>query len=161
MDAATLSSTDDCNGVNPPNGKNHMSDALLRESVDKGIVTAVWHVVEVLDTNDLRDFLSLLELPGGDVAETDVTNQSLTLQLAKHTQRFFDGSFRWFHDFANSKVDDVERVDTEISKIVMNAVDQLLTRKGLNRRFVCTAPGAHFGYDYQAGRTGMKGLLII
>ena len=121
MDAATLSSTDDCNGVNPPNGKNHMSDALLRESVDKGIVTAVWHVVEVLDTNDLRDFLSLLELPAGDVAETDVTNQSLTLQLAKHTQRFFDGSFRWFHDFANSKVDDVERVDTEISKIVMNA----------------------------------------
>src|SRR5215469_14536944 len=59
--------------------KRHISDTLPRESVDKGIVAAVCNVVEVLDTNDLRDCLSLLELPGGNVAETDVTNQTLML----------------------------------------------------------------------------------
>src|SRR5215469_13353207 len=138
--------------------KRHISDTLPRESVDKGIVAAVCDVVEVLDTNDLRDSLSLLELPGGNVAETDVTNQSLMLQVDKHTQRFFDGSFRWCHDSANSQVDDVERIGSKIPKIAMNAVDQLLTRKGLNPRFVCPAPGAHFGNDYQASRIGMKGL---
>src|SRR6516162_2128217 len=138
--------------------KRHISNALLRESLDKGVVAAVCDVVEVLDTNDLRDSLSLLELPGGNVAETDVTNQSLMLQVDKHTQRFFDGSFRWCHDSAKSKVDDVERIGTKIPKIAMNAVDQLLTRKGLNPRFVRAAPGAHFGDDYQASRVGMKGL---
>jgi hypothetical protein len=66
---------------------------LLGQSIDEGIVTAAYHVVEVLDTNYLRDFLSLLELPGSDVAETDMTNQFLALHFGQHSKRLLNRSF--------------------------------------------------------------------
>jgi hypothetical protein len=102
---------------------------LLRESIYEGIVIAMCQIVEVLDANDFCDSLTFLQLPGSDVAEADVTNQPLTLQLGEHGQGFLDGSFRWCHHSANSKVNNVERIDTEIPKIVVSAVNQLLTRK--------------------------------
>jgi hypothetical protein len=71
-------------------------------------------------------------LPGSNVAEADVTKQSLALQFGKRSQGLFDRSFRWLQNGANPEVDDVEPVDTEIPKIVMNAVGQLLTREGWN-----------------------------
>lgn len=67
----------------------------MGESIDEGIVIAARHVVEVLDTNDRLDFLSLLELPRSDVAETDVTNQSLALQFGTRSKWFLDRSLRW------------------------------------------------------------------
>ena len=106
--------------------------AFLGEGIDEGIVTAAGHVVEVLDTNDLRDFLSLLELPGRDVAEADVTNQSVVLQFGQRSQGLLDRTFRWLQDGTNPEVDDLKPVDTEIPKIVVNAVGQLLTREGGN-----------------------------
>src|SRR6516162_2115404 len=106
--------------------EGYIGHALLGQSVDEGIVTAPCHVVEVLDANNLCDFLGLLELPGGDVAETDVAYQFLALHFGKHSQRFFDRFFRRLEHCTDPEVDDVEPVDSEIPQIVMNGVDQLL-----------------------------------
>jgi hypothetical protein len=96
---------------------------LFCESVYERIVSAMCQIVEVLDAHDLCDPLTFLQLPGRDIAEADVTNQALTLQLGEHGQGFLDGSFHWRHHSADSKIDNVERVDAEIPKIVVGAVD--------------------------------------
>src|SRR5579862_8802216 len=93
-----------------------ISDALLRESIYEGIVIAMCQIVEVLHANNLGNSLTFLQLPGSDVAEADMTNQPLMLQLGEHRQGFLDGSFRWRHHSADSKINYVERIDTEIPK---------------------------------------------
>jgi hypothetical protein len=126
-DAAAASSADDCNGLNPPSGK--IGYALHHEFTDEAVVVSVCQVVQVLHTDYLCDCLSLRQLLGTDVAQTEMPDQSLTLEFGKHGQRFFDGSLRWRHHFSNPKIDDIQRVESQISEIVMNAVDQFLTRK--------------------------------
>src|SRR5262245_22785572 len=106
--------------------ERNVSDALPCESIDESIVSALCHVVEVLDANDLSDFLSFLELPGSDVAQTDVANQSLALQIGERHKRLLDRSFQWLRNSTYAQVDDVEAIDTKIPKVVMRAVDQLL-----------------------------------
>jgi len=56
-----------------------------------------------------------------------MTNQSLTLEFGKHGQWFCDGSFRWRRRSSDPKANEVQRAESETSKIVMNGVDQLLT----------------------------------
>src|SRR5271168_196838 len=104
-----------------------ISDALLGQNIDESIVSALRDVVEVLDANDLRDFPSFLELPWSDVAETDVANQPLTLQLGEHSKRFRDGALRRLLHSTYAKVDDIEMTDTEVAQIVLHAVNQVLT----------------------------------
>jgi hypothetical protein len=73
---AIRSSTDDCNGVNPPNGKNgtYAMPCCTRASMKASSRRCA---------NYFGDRLSLPKLIRGDAAETDVTNQPLTLQLSK------------------------------------------------------------------------------
>jgi hypothetical protein len=80
-----------------------------------------------------------------------MTNQSLTLQLGKDSQWFFDGTFRWPRHSSDPEVNEVQRVEAEISKIVLNGVDQFLRRNGVQPRLVWSAPKAHLGDDHQAG----------
>lgn len=84
------------------------------------------HVVGILDAHYLCNALSLSQLLGSNVAQTDVTDQSLTLELGEHGQRFLNGSSRRFDHCANPKIDDIKTVNTEVSKVVMNAIDKLL-----------------------------------
>src|SRR5262249_50879540 len=72
--------------------------------------------------------------------------------------RFLNGTLRWPHDFAYSEVDDVEPIDTEIPKIVMNAGDDFFTRKGVNPRFVFTTASAYLSHNDQTIRVWMKRL---
>ena len=81
-----------------------------------------------------------------------MTNQPLTLELGKHGQRFRDGSLRWPHDSSHAKIDYVQRVDPEIAQIVMNGIDQFLTRKCMQPGLVLTPASAHLGDDHQAIR---------
>jgi hypothetical protein len=53
---------------------------LPSEIVDEAIVVPVGDVVEVLHADDLGDDLALDELLRHDVAQADVTNESLTFQ---------------------------------------------------------------------------------
>src|SRR5580658_3632057 len=88
-----------------------------------------------------------------------MTNQPLTLEFGEHSQRFFDGSFRRPRDSANPKIDDIKPVEPEISKIVMDAIDQFPTRKSMNPRLVLATAGAHLGDDHKAIRIRMERLL--
>ena len=51
------------------------------------------YVVEILNANDLGDFLGFAELRGTDVAHADVTNQSLAFQFREHSNGFLDRAF--------------------------------------------------------------------
>ncbi len=79
-----------------------------------------------------------------------MANQSLALEFGQHGQRLFDRSFRWPHHSSDAKIDDVERVESEIAQIVMNGIDQFLTRKRMKPGFVLTAASAHLGDNHQA-----------
>src|SRR4029077_12510064 len=113
--------------------------------IDEGVVVPVDHVVEILHTDDGRNCSRLVELLGSNIAYAEITNQSLTLQVGKHSQWFFDGTFRWPCHSSDPKVNEVQRVESEISKIVMNSVDQFLGRNGVNPSLVCSASKAHLG----------------
>ena len=81
------------------------------------------HVVQVLDAHYLRNCLSFHQLVRTDIAQTEMTNQSMALKFGKHGQRFFDRPLRWTHYASDPKVDDIKAVDSEISEIVMNGID--------------------------------------
>ena len=101
----------------------------LRKVLDEAIVAAVRHVVQILNADDLRNGLGLGQLARINVAETEMANESLLLQLGEYGQRFFDGPVRRPHHPANPKIDDIERVAAQISQIVMNGIDKFLPRK--------------------------------
>src|SRR5258705_13957973 len=88
-----------------------------------------------------------------------MTNESLLLEFGQYGEWFCDGSFRWAHDATDSKIDDVEGVEPEVTEVVVSAVDQLLARKGVNPGLVLTAARAQFGDDHEAWRIGMERLL--
>ena len=85
MDAATASSSDDRSGVNPPSGKNGTyATPCICELVHKRIVITLDDVEEILYADDLRDLLRLRELATCDIAQTEMTDQYLTLKLGEH-----------------------------------------------------------------------------
>src|ERR1700691_6441808 len=88
-----------------------------------------------------------------------MTNQALTLQFGKHGQRFLDGFLAGFHDSSNPKIDDIQRIETKVSQVVMEAVDELLAGESMNPRLVGTAPSAQFGDDHETIAVRMEGLL--
>jgi hypothetical protein len=73
----------------------------------------VRQVVLVLHADDGRDRLRLVELPGGDVADAEVPDQSLLPQLGEHAEGFGE---RHRHGVvagvvAEPQVHHIERVD--------------------------------------------------
>ena len=64
-----------------------ISGAVAGQFVDHGIVTPMREVVLVLHADDLADPASFRDLRGGDVAQPDVTHQTLPLELGQHRER--------------------------------------------------------------------------
>jgi hypothetical protein len=71
--------------------ERYIRDALLLKVFYEPVFVPVCHVVKVLHANYLRNRLTLRQLRGIDIAQADMTNQSLVLQLGQRSQRFFDG----------------------------------------------------------------------
>ena len=88
-----------------------------------------------------------------------MTNQALTLQFGEYGQGLLDRSLGRFHDSANAEIDHIESLNTEISQVVVSAVDQFLVRKSLNPRLVCTPTSTQFGDDYGTIRVALIELL--
>ena len=88
-----------------------------------------------------------------------MTNQSLTLEFGSTVSGSSmdpsDGSI----DSPDAEVDDVQRVEPEIAEIVMDGIDQLLTRKRMKPGLVRAPASADFGDDHQSIGIGMKRLL--
>src|ERR1035437_9762791 len=106
---------------------------------------SVRHVIEVLHTDDLGNGPSLRKLLGRYIAQAKMANQSLAFEFGEHGWRFFDGSLRWPHDDSYPEIDDIQSVESEIPQVVMNAVDQILTRESMKPGLVFapakTSPG--------------------
>jgi hypothetical protein len=64
-----------------PAGRMARTVCLLRELFDEFIVVAIGHIVEILNTNDIRDFLRFAQLFRSDVAHSQMPDQAPILQL--------------------------------------------------------------------------------
>src|SRR6204780_5962421 len=104
----------------------------LTKIANERVIVPMGHVVEILHTHDLGNFLCLQQLLGSYFAQSEVTNQPLTFEFGQRRQRFLDRLLRRFHNSANSKVDHIERAKAEILEVVMNGVGKLLTRESMN-----------------------------
>jgi len=80
------------------------------EVFDEVVIVSVRDVIKVLHTDYLCNSLTLSQLLGTDITQTDVTNQSLTLEFGEHGQRLFNGSLHWSHNSANSQINNVQLV---------------------------------------------------
>src|ERR1700693_2862646 len=138
--------------------ERHIGYALPRKVIDKAVVIPVSHVVKVLHADNLGNRLTLCHLSGADVAQAEMTNQSLTLKLRQHGQRLFDRPLGWPQHGSHPEIDDIQCVESKISQIVMNSIDQLLTRKRMNPRFVHWPASTDFGDDHQSIWIRMKRL---
>src|SRR5258705_5018584 len=136
--------------------KRNVSYALRGKVNDEAVIFPVCHIVEVLNAHYLCHGLSLSQLPGSNVAQTDMTDQSLTLEFREHGQRLLDRSFRWFREPSNAEIHDVESVETKISKIVINAIDEFLARQSRNPGLVFTPAGTDLGDDQEICGIRMK-----
>jgi len=106
--------------------KRNIRYPLRGQVIDESIVVPLGHVVEILHADNLRHGLRFGQLLGRNVAQADVTDQPLTLELDERGQRLFDRSFRRFREPSNAEIHDVKSVQAKIPKIVVNAVNEFL-----------------------------------
>ncbi len=137
-----------------------IGDAVPGEVIDDGVVRPVRDVIQVLHTDDVAEPASFGHLRGGDVAEADVTYEALALQLGEDGKRLLDGAFGWYrraeHD---AEVDDVERVQTQIAKVVVDGLRQLLDRESRVPGTIVATAGTYLGDDGYVFGVGVQGLL--
>jgi hypothetical protein len=88
---ATRDRVEDCCGLKSPERElRHVGDTLSSELVDQGVIGPMGEVVVVLDAGDLADLAPLRDLRPRDVAEADVPDQALLLQLRQRGKRLLD-----------------------------------------------------------------------
>src|ERR1700756_3953522 len=102
--------------------KRNIRYPLRGQVIDESIVVPLGHVVEILHADNLCYGLRFGQLLGRNVAQTDMPDQSLTLEFGEHGQRLFDRFLPRFRESADPKIDNVEMVEAEISKVVMNGI---------------------------------------
>ena len=147
---ATSLSLDDSSGENPPQRKvGYISYPFRRESFDELVVSPLGYVIEILDADNLRHGLRLVELPGGDSAQADMPNQSLLLQFGERRERLFKGLIGWSGQAPEAKIDHVERIKLEIAQVVVHSVNDFLARASVRPGAIAAAARAHLGHDHQ------------
>ena len=96
-------------------------DALLGARIDERVVLTVRDVVQVLDAHDGRHRLRLGEVPLGHVAEPEVADLALLLQLDEHSERLRE---RWRHRdrvvTVQAQVDHVEPLHADVAQVVLD-----------------------------------------
>src|ERR1700756_4159012 len=102
--------------------KRNIRYTLRSQGIDESIVVPLGHVVKVLHADNLCYGLPFGQLLGSNVAQTDMPDQSLALEFGEHGQRLFDRFLPRFRESADPKIDNVEMVEAEISKVVMNGI---------------------------------------
>ncbi len=86
-------------------------------------------VVLVLHADDVRDGASLGDLLGCHVAEPDVPNEPLTLQVSQHLDLLLDRSLsRPVHPEHDAKVDNLERIEPQVAQVVVYGAGQFRGR---------------------------------
>ena len=132
--------------------EGHIGDAAARQFVDQSVVVAMDEVVVVLHADDLGDAARLLELAGGHVAQSEVSDQALPLELGERRKLFLDRALARPVKAADAQVDDIERIDPEISEVVVDGAREIGRGEGRNPRGVRAAHGADLGHDHEVAR---------
>jgi hypothetical protein len=52
-----------------------------------------------------------------------MTDESLSLKLCEHSQRFLNRSLRWFCKSTHPKIDDIQNIEAEVLQVVVSAVN--------------------------------------
>src|ERR1700683_5747478 len=105
-------------------------------------------VVMILHAHDVCDANCFVELFRRDVAETNMVDQALALQVRKRLERRFDRACsRTVNAEHEAQVDDVEGVEAEVTQVVMYGARQLLGREGRGPRSLLAASGPDLGDD--------------
>src|SRR5258707_196799 len=102
--------------------ERYIRHALRCEFVHKSVIVSLGDIEKVLHADDIRDLLRLSQLPGCDIAQTEMTDQSLTLELGERGQGFFNRSLRGLQHFAHAEINYIQLLQAEVSKIVMNPI---------------------------------------
>jgi hypothetical protein len=137
--------------------ERHISDAVAAEIVDQRVVVAMRDIVVVLHADDVRDGARLRDLPGRHVAEADMTDEPLALELGQGGERRLDRALGRPVDVEHeAQIDDIERVDAEVAQIVMDRARKLGGRHRKVPRRVRAAPRADLGDDDEIVGIGME-----
>ena len=67
----------------PKREEGHIGDAAARQFIDQRVVLAMHEVVMVLHADDLGDAVRLFELARGHVAQAELSDQALPLELGQ------------------------------------------------------------------------------
>src|SRR4029077_20629161 len=137
----------------------HIGNALCGKIVDELIVAALREVVEVLDTDNLRDCPRLGQLLGRDCAEADLLNEALLLEFSERG----DGLFEWLvfrrGESTEPEIHDVKGIEAQVAQIVMYGIDNLLAGACVQTGTIGAAAPADFGDDHQIIGVRMQRLL--
>src|SRR5579872_470383 len=102
--------------------KRNIRYPLRGQVIDESIVVPLGHVVEILHADNLGYGLRFSELLGRNVAQTDMPDQSLTLEVDEDGQWLLDRFLPRFRESADPKIDNVEMVEAKISQVVLNGI---------------------------------------
>ena len=135
--------------------ERRVRDPLGGAVVDEVVVGAVHQVVEVLHAHHRRDRPGLGELGGGDVADPEVADEALLLQLRQRREGLGE---RLVVVVGDAQVDDVEGLQAEPPEVLVHLADELVGRGVEVPRPVVPAPAADLGDDPQVVGVGVQGL---
>jgi len=76
--------------------ERNITDALPRKFIDQRIIIAMDQIVVVLHAHYFGDPLGLRHLRRGDIAEAQMPDQSLSLQIGQRRESFLDRT-HWAH----------------------------------------------------------------
>src|SRR6185437_16344642 len=105
-------------------------------------------VVVILNADDLANAARLFELARRDVAQPEVSDQSLLLEIDQRGKLFLDRTLARSVKAAHAQVDNIERFDFEVSQVVMDSARELSRLQGRNPRGVITSHGADLSHNH-------------
>src|SRR6266404_6867346 len=115
-------------------------------------------VVVVLDADDPGDAARLPDLGGCHIAETELADQPLALELSERGKLLLDRALAWPVNAADAQVDHVKGVNLEVPEVVMDAAREVRRGERRNPRGVGPTHGAELGHDHEIAGVGMKRL---
>ena len=112
----------------------------------------------VLHADDLGDAVRLFELARGHVAQAELSDQALLLELGQRRKLFLDRALDRLINAADAQVDHVERIHPEVPQVVVDGAREVRRGERGNPLGVRAAHRAYLGHDHEVIGIWMKRL---
>ena len=116
-----------------------MRDIVLRQMVDHRIIFTVSQIVVVLDTDHRNELPCFCHLQWCDIAEPDVANECLALQLRQGGHLLFNRTFGGCQAKHDPQAYNFQDLKAEVPKVVMNCLLELFPAVGWKPRAISSA----------------------